>query len=108
MVERENNGLGRTRGEARNTREVVPIRLSPAERTQIASGAARLKLTLSGFIRQAALQASAVVERKASVKAPEPPEPSYREPVLLLEDEPEPHYVDGELVLADLMPRKVA
>ena len=50
-------------------REVVPIRLSDQERGQIASAATRLGKNLSGFVREAALQASAVVERKASVKA---------------------------------------
>jgi uncharacterized protein (DUF1778 family) len=48
-------------------RGVVPVRLSDAERAQIAGAAKRQSLTLSGFIRQASLQASAVVEGKVSV-----------------------------------------
>jgi hypothetical protein len=47
------------------------MRLSDAEREQIAGAAARLSLPLTSFVRQAALQASAVVEKKVSVKAPE-------------------------------------
>ena len=47
--------------EARNTREVFPIRLSGAERAQIEGAAKRRELTIAGFVRQAALQASAVV-----------------------------------------------
>jgi len=59
---------------ARITREVLAIRLSDGEREQIAGAAARLGLALSSFVRQAALQASAVVGRKVSVQAPEPAE----------------------------------
>ena len=80
---------------ARITREVLAIRLSDAEREQIAGAAGRLKLTLSGFVRQAALQSAAVVGRKVSVQAPEPPE---RESlgVVLLEPEHGSHaFVDG-------------
>src|SRR4051812_36765912 len=83
----------------RNTRQVVPVRLSGPERSQIASGAARLKLPLSSFVRQAALQASAIVERKVSVK-PAVPKPERRPAVAMLED-PEPaHFVDGDPVPA--------
>ncbi|MBA2359399.1 MAG: hypothetical protein H0V79_00445 [Actinobacteria bacterium] len=42
-------------------REVVPIRLGAREREQIAEAAARRELALSSFIRQAALQASAIM-----------------------------------------------
>ena len=79
-------------------REVVPVRLSDQEREQIAGAAARLELTFSGFVRQAALEASARVVEKVSVQAPEPPE---REPqsVVIVEPEPKPrHWVDGEPV----------
>jgi hypothetical protein len=76
-------------------RSVVPIRLSDQERGQIASAATRLQLTLSGFIRQAALQASAVVERKASVKAKTPAEPERRELVIADVEPSIHHYVDG-------------
>jgi hypothetical protein len=78
-------------------RAVVPIRLGAGERSQIAAAAARRKVTLSAFVREAALQASAVVEGKASVRAAEP-EPE-REPLALAEPVPvRVHYVDGEPV----------
>lgn len=47
------------------------MRLSDAEREQIAGAASRLSLPLTSFVRQAALQASAVAERKVSVKTRE-------------------------------------
>jgi uncharacterized protein (DUF1778 family) len=79
---------------ARITREVLAIRVSDQEREQIAGAAARLELTLSGFVRQAALQASAVVGRKVSAQAP-PPERESRG-VVLLDPEPSDHsFVDG-------------
>lgn len=62
-------------------RGVVAIPLGDCERRQIAGAADRLGVSLSGFVRQAALQASAVVERKASVKAREERE-AGREPGL--------------------------
>jgi hypothetical protein len=80
-------------------RSVTPIRLSDAEREQIQAAAARRKLTVSGFIRQAALQASAIVEGKATAKAPEREEPgSGYGGLVVLETEPTGHWVDGELV----------
>jgi mobilization protein NikA len=78
-------------------RSVVPIRLSDAEREQIQAAAGRLELTLSGFIRKAALQASAVVGEKISVQAVEPePSPEVRDstPFVLLDTE-RPRIVDG-------------
>jgi uncharacterized protein (DUF1778 family) len=79
----------------RNTvRSVVPVRLSVQERGQIARAAGRLELSRSGFVRQAALQASAVVERKTSVKAPEP-EPRG---LVVVGPEPSRHLVDGEWI----------
>jgi uncharacterized protein (DUF1778 family) len=80
---------------ARITREVLAIRVSDQEREQIAGAAARLKLTLSGFVRQAALQASAVVGRKVSVQAPEPPERESRGVVLLDAEQGSHAFVDG-------------
>jgi hypothetical protein len=77
-------------------RSVVPIRLSDAERGQIQAAAARRKMTLSGFIRQAALASSAIVEGKAWVRVPES-EPE-REGLLIVDTEPAGHYVDGELI----------
>jgi len=47
-------------------REVVTLRLAEGERAQVAAGAGCLKLTLSGFLRQSAFQASAIVEEKAA------------------------------------------
>ena len=91
--------------------------MSDQEREQIAGAAARLELTLSGFVRQAALQASAVVEKKVVVQAPESKarksaegvdtSSRKKEPlaereslgVVLLDPEPAVHMVDGEFVI---------
>jgi uncharacterized protein (DUF1778 family) len=76
---------------------LVAVRLSDQERKQITAAAGRLKLPLSSFIRQASLQASAVVEKKVSpaVARPVEPEPEPRELVTV---DAKPHYVDGEPV----------
>jgi hypothetical protein len=94
------------------------MRLSDAEREQIGRAAARLKLPLSGFVRRAALQASAVVEGKVAVRpedgagvnpdrgvtAPLEPEKSGvvgldLEPLAVVEEPWRPHsFVDGECV----------
>jgi hypothetical protein len=82
-------------------RAVVPVRLSDAERGQIAGAASRLELTLSGFIRQASLEASARVERKVALVPAETGtrEAAEPEPRQLVVVEPEAvHYVDGEPV----------
>jgi uncharacterized protein (DUF1778 family) len=85
--------VGGSRSGRITVRSVVPVRLSDAERGQIAGAAKRLELTLSGFVRQAALEASARVERKVSVVTEQPA------PLAVVESEPEPvHYVDGEPV----------
>ena len=79
-------------------RDVVPVRLGNAEREQIAQAAEHRKLALSSFIREAALQASADVQGKASVKAPAVPE---RAPARVTMVEPEPpkrRMVEGEWV----------
>jgi hypothetical protein len=86
---------------ARNTREVVPLRLSPAERAQIAQAATRHKLTLSAFIREAALQASAIITRKATVKASEQEPPPPHEPIILDSEQRRPHVVDGMILHPD-------
>jgi hypothetical protein len=80
-------------------RAVVPIRLSDAERGQISAAAERLGLTLSGFLRQAGLQASAVVESEASGEDADT-EPAPERPLIVLEfgAEQKAHYVDGEKV----------
>jgi hypothetical protein len=69
--------------------------LRDEERGQIAGAAARLELTLSGFVRQAALQASAVVGRKVSVQASEPPVRESVGVVLVDPDEGSHAFVDG-------------
>jgi hypothetical protein len=74
---------------------VIGARFSDAERAQVESAAGRLELTVSGFVRQAALQASAVVGRRVSVQAPKDPEPE-RLGVVLVDPEESPHaFVDG-------------
>jgi hypothetical protein len=79
----------------RNTaRSVVPIRLSDAERAQITGAASRRDLTLSGFIRQAALEVSARVKRRVTVREKPPPEPE-RPPFGLLDASPRHAFVDG-------------
>jgi hypothetical protein len=76
--------------------------LSDGEREQIARAAGRLKLPLSGFVRQAALQASAVVEGKVAAKAPERESAGVvvvdvEPPALEVEEPWRPHhFVDGE------------
>jgi uncharacterized protein (DUF1778 family) len=77
-------------------RDVLAIRLSAAEREQITAAATRLGLRLSGFVRQSALQSSAVVEKKVSVKEPQPAEPERE--LVVVELEPSGHWVDGEFV----------
>jgi uncharacterized protein (DUF1778 family) len=79
-------------------RAVVPIRLGDDERAQIAAAASRRKLTLSAFVREAALQASAVVEGKATIHIPEP-EPERLLGLVVSEPEPARHMVDGEWVV---------
>lgn len=85
-------------------REVVTLRLAEAERAQIEAAASRLKLTLSGFLRESALQASAVVEDKAAPVWPgrdvRKPRPMRSEPLVLIEVESE-HWVDGEVDVAE-------
>jgi hypothetical protein len=79
-------------------RDVTPVRLSVGERRQIAAAAARLKLPFSSFLRQAALQASAVVERKVAVKAEH--ENGFHAPeqprdLVVVEPRSDHHFVDG-------------
>jgi hypothetical protein len=96
--------LRRGRNTAAMSRAVAPVRLSNAEREQIASAALRQGITFSAFLRQAALEASARVEGKVSpVKAPER-ETREQAKATILEPEPAPaveepwrphHFVDG-------------
>jgi uncharacterized protein (DUF1778 family) len=86
----------------RNTRQVVPIRLSGPEREQIAKAAARQGKTVSGFVRESALASSAVVtERVTPVRAPEREVAQPREAPFVLVKEERPRIVDGLRVLPD-------
>jgi uncharacterized protein (DUF1778 family) len=74
---------------------VIGARFSDAERAQVSRAAVNSKLTLSAFVREAALASSAVVVGKVSVQASEP---SVRESlgVVLLDPEEGSHaFVDG-------------
>lgn len=93
---RELGNLSEGPAEARNTRSVFPIRLSDRERQQIEDAAKRRQLTIGGFVRQAALQASAVIEGKARVKEQAVEHPSRE--LIMVDAEPVGHWVDGELV----------
>ena len=73
---------------------MIGARFSDAERAQVEAAAGRLELTVSGFVRQAASQA-AVVGRKVSVQAPEPPERESLGVVLLDPEESSHAFVDG-------------
>jgi hypothetical protein len=73
---------------------VIGARFSDAERAQVEAAAGRLELTVSGFVRQAALQA-AVVGRKVSVQAPEPPERESLGVVVLDPEQGSHAFVDG-------------
>jgi hypothetical protein len=89
-------------GEVRNTREVVPIRLSGKERERISKAAKARDLALSSFVRWAALERAADELRRAKPKPR--PKPAERGPLILgpeppaLVEEPfRPHsFVDGE------------
>ena len=85
----------------RNTREVVALRLADREREQITRAATRRKLTFSAFLREAALQASAIVTERASVKAPEPEPRPARDPLVIDLEQERPHIVDGMLLHPD-------
>jgi hypothetical protein len=93
-------------------RNVVTLRLSAPEQEQIDAAARRLGKPLRSFLREAALEASARVEQKASpwwsraqesrkaaieTTEPKPKEPETEPPELVVIDA-EPHYVDGEPV----------
>lgn len=97
-----------TRGRT-TARDVIAVRLSEAERAQVARAAVALELPLSTFLRHAALQASAVATGKANVRPAAtrelgeravaheaPPQPEPRALVVLGLDEERIHYVDGE------------
>jgi hypothetical protein len=74
---------------------VIGARFSDAERAQVSRAAVNSKLTLSAFVREAALASSAVVVGKASVQASEPPE-RERQGVVLVDPEQSSHaFVDG-------------
>jgi uncharacterized protein (DUF1778 family) len=73
-----------------DVREVISLRLSHAERAAIEAAARRARITtLSEFLRQAALQAAAMVENKVSVKPrDERQESPKREVVVPVLEEP--------------------
>jgi uncharacterized protein (DUF1778 family) len=75
----------------RNTQQTFTIRISDAERVQIARAANRLSKPLTSFVREAALAASARVENKVVVKEKPPPE---RE-LVVIEPRTDHHLVDG-------------
>jgi uncharacterized protein (DUF1778 family) len=83
---------------ARNTREVVAIRLGRGEREQIAAAAGLAGMPVSTYLRCAALQASAAAIARVQVRSRPAPERKLR--VVELEPGPERkvHDVDGELV----------
>jgi uncharacterized protein (DUF1778 family) len=68
MVEPNLSDDSEDRGRTRVIRGVVALRLSPAEREQIATAAGLQKMPLSTYVRCAALQASVV-----AVGTPRPP-----------------------------------
>jgi len=72
-------------------RDVLAIRLSEAERRQVAEGAARFGKSVSAFVREAALQASAGITRKVT-------EQVERDELPIVVVEPVRHMVDGEWV----------
>jgi hypothetical protein len=80
------------------SRAVVPVRLSDAEREQIASAAMREGMTFSAFLRAASLEASARVTRKVS-PAREPVRPKSEPVSVPVIEDAEPdreHWCDGE------------
>jgi Mobilization protein NikA len=107
LVEPNLSSSSEDSGRARNTRQVIAIRLAEGEREQIAAAARLQGLPLSSYLRCAALEASAVAVGRATVApGPHPPRPPRRErpagkrevPVLDWAPAKTPHYVDGELV----------
>jgi uncharacterized protein (DUF1778 family) len=64
------------------------------ERRQIAGAAARLGVTLSAFLREAALEAAARVVQKVSIMHEQPVEASDA-PVTFLDESRSHHFVDG-------------
>lgn len=87
--------------EVRNTRSVVPIRLSDGERKRISRAAEARDLRFSSFIRWAALERAADELERAK---PKPRPKVEREPIILEPEPPAPeeepfrphHFVDGE------------
>ena len=98
MVEPNPGKASERSSEARNTREVVPIRLSSAERRQIARASERRNIALSAFIREAALAASAFVGGRVTPRPVEAPERVLAVQEERLEEEPQVYFVDGEPV----------
>jgi hypothetical protein len=82
---------------------VIGSRFSDAERAQVSRAAARSKLTLSAFVRQAALASSAIIEGKVEPRRErdEASEPERDRAPFILGDTERPHIVDGMRILAD-------
>jgi len=70
-------------------REVVPLRLAEDEKAAIAKAAAALKITVSEFLRRAALLAAFRLDERTK-PAPSPPEPKWEPPAVPVT--PTPHY----------------
>jgi hypothetical protein len=103
MVEPNLSGQVEDSPEARNTRDVLAVRLAEREREQIAAAAGLQGMPISTYLRCAALQASAVAIGRASVATARPrewpaPAPPRKLRVIEVVPEPRAHYVDGELV----------
>ena len=79
-------------------RSVVAIRLSDEERGQIAAAARGLGLSLSGFVREAALQASVKDHENRFHDPPAVVSQSSGLVVVGVDDEERWHVVDGERV----------
>jgi uncharacterized protein (DUF1778 family) len=84
-------------------RDVLAIRLSEAERHQVAGAAERFGKTVSAFVREAALQASALAVERATVRE-QKANPNAQRVADCADDEnlvalePVRHMVDGEWV----------
>jgi hypothetical protein len=97
MVEPNLSSVGEEPALSRNTgRDVLAVRISPAERAQIATAAGLQDMPVSTYVRCVALQASAVAIGRASV-VPRRDPARPKAPVTAPEPTRE-HYVDGELV----------
>lgn len=79
----------------RNTRSVVPIRLSDNERKRIGRAAEARDLRFSSFVRWAALERAADELELAKPKPRPKPAVPERAPIVFVEPEPVHHFVEG-------------